>query len=128
VAELPTRLRAALTTAMKARDTAAVTAVRAALAAIDNAGAVAPPGDARPLVDGPIAGAVSGLGAAEATRRDLSDDDIATLVWAEVSDREEAAAGYEQAGHDEHAQRLRQEAAALRAVLAPPLDDRPRRT
>ena len=43
--ELSARLRAALTTAMKARDRSAVTALRAALAAIDNAGAVTPTGD-----------------------------------------------------------------------------------
>ena len=38
---LRSRLRAALTAAMKARDTVAVTALRTTLAAIDNAGAVA---------------------------------------------------------------------------------------
>ena len=65
----------------------------------------------------PIAGAVRGLGAAEATRRNLSDGDIAALVWAEVSERDEAADGYERAGRADHAQRLRDEAAALRQVL-----------
>jgi uncharacterized protein YqeY len=119
--ELPVRLRAALTTAMKARDRAAVTALRAALAAIDNAGAVTPADDSVAPTDGPIAGAVAGLGAAEATRRSLSDEDIRALVWAEVTDREEAAAGYDQAGRDDHAQQLRDEAAALRRVL----DDAP---
>ena len=119
--EILARLRAALKTAMKARDTAAVTAVRAALSAIDNAGAVAPTGEAGPLAEGPIAGAVAGLGAAEATRRSLSDEDIRALVWAEVADREEAAAGYDQAGREDHAQQLRDEAAALRRVL----DDAP---
>jgi uncharacterized protein YqeY len=104
-----------------------VTAVRAALAAIDNAGAVAPTGDAVALSEGepskrtvplgPIAGAVSGLGASEATRRALGDDDVAALVWTEVSEREEAADGYEQAGRDDHAQRLRDEAAALRHIM-----------
>ena len=115
--EILARLRAALKTAMKARDTAAVTAVRAALSAIDNAGAVAPTGEAGPPAEGPIAGAVRGLGAAEATRRNLSDGDIAALVWAEVSERDEAADVYEQAGRADDAQRLRDEAAALRQVL-----------
>src|SRR5262245_41646092 len=115
--DLPVRLRAALTTAMKARDRSAVTALRAALAAIDNAGAVTPAGDAVAPAEGPIAGAVAGRGAAEATRRALGDDDIEALVWTEVTDREEAAAGYDQAGRDDHAQRLRDEAAALRQVL-----------
>jgi uncharacterized protein len=115
--ELSARLRAALTPAMKARDRAAVTALRAALAAIDNAGAVAPTGEAAALSEGPIAGAVHGLGAAEATRRALTDDDIAALVWAEVTEREDAATGYEQAGRDEPAQQLRDEATALRQIL-----------
>jgi uncharacterized protein YqeY len=115
--ELSARLRAALTTAMKARDRAAVTALRAALAAIDNAGAVAPTGEAAALSEGPIAGAVHGLGAAEATRRALTDDGIAALAWAEVTEREDAATGYEQAGRDEHAQQLRDEATALRQIL-----------
>jgi len=117
VQELSARLRAALTTAMKARDRTAVTALRAALAAIDNAGAVTPTRDGVALTEGPIAGAVAGLGAAEATRRALSDDDIVALVWAEVTDREDAATGYDQAGRDDHAQQLRDEAAALRQVL-----------
>ncbi len=115
--ELSARLRATLTTAMKARDRDAVAALRAALAAIDNAGAVAPTVDAHALSEGPIAGAVAGLGAAEATRRELGDDEIAALVWTEVTDREDAAIGYDQAGRDDHAQRLRDEAAALRDVL-----------
>ena len=115
--ELSARLRAALTTAMKARDRSAVTALRAALAAIDNAGAVTVNGDSAAPTEGPIAGAVAGLGAAEATRRALSDDDIVALVWAEVTDREDAATGYDQAGRDDHAQQLRDEAAALREVL-----------
>ena len=119
--DLSTRLRAALTTAMKGRDRAAVTALRAALAAVDNAGAVTRTGDAVAPTEGPIAGAVAGLGAAEATRRAISDDDINALVWAEVTDREEAAAGYDQAGREDHAQQLRDEAAALRRVL----DDAP---
>jgi len=126
--ELPGRLRAALTTAMKARDTVRVTALRAALAAIDNAGAIAPTAAASASSEGPIAGAVAGLGAAEATRRALTDDDVAALVWAEVSEREEAADGYQQAGREDHAHRLRREAAALRAVLGGPLDGRRRQT
>ena len=115
--EIPARLRAALKTAMKARDTAAVTAMRAALSAIDNAGAVAPTGEAGPLAEGPIAGAARGLGASEAERRTLDDDALATLVWAEVTDREDAARGYDDAGRGDHAERLRAEAAALRQVM-----------
>jgi uncharacterized protein len=116
--DLPARLRVALTAAMKARDTVAVTALRAALAAIDNAGAVLPTSDPAPVSDGSIAGAARGLGAAEAERRALDDDALAALVWAEVTDREDAARGYDDAGRGDHAERLRAEAAALRRVIA----------
>ena len=61
-------LRRALTAALKARDAVAVSALRSALAAIENAGAV-DPGHAPPPGSGPIAGAVDGLGAAEVERR-----------------------------------------------------------
>jgi uncharacterized protein YqeY len=118
VDDLPVRLRAALTTAMKARDMVSVTALRAALAAIDNAGAVAPATSPAPVSDGPIAGAARGLGAAEAARRALDDDALAALVWAEVTDREEAADGYEVTGRGDRAERLRAEAAALRRVMS----------
>jgi uncharacterized protein len=116
--DLPTRLRAALTPAMKSRDTAAVTAIRTALAAIDNAGSVVVAGDGPVLADGPIAGAVSGLGAGEVSRRELTADEMAAIVMVEVTEREDAAAGYERSGAADRAAQLRAEAAVLRAVIA----------
>jgi len=108
------RLRRALPTAMKARDSTAVTALRTAVAAIDNAESV----DATLTpTAGPIAGAVSGLGAGEAARRVLSEADMVTLVRAEVDAREADAAECDAAGQTEHAARLRAEAAVLAAVL-----------
>jgi hypothetical protein len=121
---LRARLRLALAEALRARDTIAVSALRSALGAIGNAeavepGAAAPAGSAGPHV----AGAVSGLGAAEVPRRRLSAAQIEQIVRAEAAEREDAAGGYERAGQAGRAGRLRREAQLLLAVLAD--DDRP---
>lgn len=83
------RLRSALTTAMRARDRDALAAYRHALAAIDNAEAVVPPGGI------PSAGAVehaaTGLGAAEVPRRELSDADVRAVVEGEIAEHRHAA-------------------------------------
>jgi uncharacterized protein YqeY len=116
-AELPLeqRLRRALPPAMKARDTAAVSALRTALAAIANAGAVAAP--APPATGGTIAGAHIGLGAGEAARRELSDDQVAAIVRAEIDERLTAAAEYTDHGQADQAARVTAEAAVLAAHL-----------
>jgi uncharacterized protein YqeY len=110
------RLRASLTAAMKRRDAPAVSVLRSALAAIDNAEAV-DPSHAPKASAGPIAGAVRGIGAAEVPRRQLSAHEIAAIVQAEAERREEAAAEYDRLGRAEHAARLRVEAAMLRERL-----------
>ena len=113
---LHTRLRGALPGALKARDRVAVAAIRSALGAIDNAQAVeAPPA---PLAGGVIAGAVTGLGAGEAPRRELSRGEIAAIVRSEVADRRAAAEDYERAGRVDVAARLTAEADVLAAHLA----------
>jgi uncharacterized protein YqeY len=110
------RLHQALREAMRARDKVAASALRSALAALDNAGAV-PPGPV-PAAAGPhFAGAVAGLGAAEAPRRGLAAGEAEQIVRAEIAEREAAAAGYEVAGHGEQGGRLRQEARTLASVL-----------
>jgi uncharacterized protein len=118
---LRSRLRRALPAAMKARDAAAVAALRSALAAIDNAEAI----EGRPAsasasmsTGGVIAGAAPGLGAGEAERLDLSERQIVDIVRAEVADRRSAAAGYERAGQPDRAARLTAEADTLAAHLA----------
>ncbi|WP_278255357.1 GatB/YqeY domain-containing protein [Nocardioides convexus] len=63
------RLRADLTAAMRRRDRAAVSTLRSVLATIANAEAV-PVADTPAATEGPVAGAVVGLGAAEAPRRE----------------------------------------------------------
>ena len=65
------RLHRALRDAMRARDSIAGSALRSALAALDNAGAV-PPDPAPAVASGPhFAGALAGLGAGEVARRSL---------------------------------------------------------
>jgi uncharacterized protein len=115
-APLRDRLRAALPPAMKARDRDAVAALRSALAAIENAEAVAPPPPAR-LQEGVIAGATAGLGSGEAGRVDLSEDEVAAIVRAEVDERRAAAGDYALAGQSERAARPTAEADVLAGHL-----------
>ena len=123
---VPARLRLALAEALRARDTIAVSALRSALGAIGNAEAVEP-GAAAPTGSGSphLAGAVAGLGAAEAPRRRLSAAEVEQIIRAEAGERERAARDYERAGHADRAGRLRREARLLLAVLTD--DDRPGR-
>lgn len=112
---LHARLRRALPPALKARDRAAVAALRSALAAIDNAQAVtAPP---VPRAGGVVAGAVRGLGAGDVPRRGLSTDEVAAIVRSEVDDRRAAAADFERSGRVEAAGRLIAEADVLAVHL-----------
>lgn len=109
------RLRDALVTAMKERDRVAVTVLRSTLAAIDNAEAI----DATAAAGGSSAIEASpvGIGIAEVERRALSEEDIAQIVRAEMTDREAAALEYDRAGRPERAQALRAEAQALSSHL-----------
>ena len=110
------RLRGALPAAMKARDGAAVAALRSALAAIDNAEAVEPAPGRSPGAAGhaDLAGTVAGLGAAEVERRHLQEAEVEQIVQTEVADRRAAADAYERAG------RLRAEADVLSSHLGGP--------
>lgn len=108
------RLRESLPTALKARDTARVVAIRSALSAIDNAEAC----DAVPVATaGPIAGAASGLYAAEAARRVLSERDIRDLIQLEIDGRLSAADEYIANGYHVRASDLRSQAAVLGQTL-----------
>jgi hypothetical protein len=113
------RLHQALRDAMRARDSVAASALRSALAALDNADAV-PAGQGPAAASGPhFAGAVAGLGAGEVPRRGLAVGEAERIVRAEIAEREAAAAGYEGAGHGEQARRLRRGARTLTSVLDP---------
>lgn len=125
--DIRTRLRLALTAALKARDSGTVSALRSALSAIGNAEAVDPgePGSGRPAATGSdhFAGAVpfavpgTGPGAAEAQRRHLTEADVAAIVRAEAAEREAAASQYEHAGHAGQAVGLRHGTRALLDAL-----------
>jgi hypothetical protein len=112
------RLQTALWDALRARDKFAASALRSALAAIDNASAVPaepPPG----VASSPhFAGAAAGLGAGKAHRRGLIAGEAQRIVRAEIAERDTAAADYERAGHADRAGRLRPEAAVLRSAAA----------
>lgn len=90
-----THLRPELLASRKARDTVRTSTLRTVLAAIDNAESrgTEPPGTAVSSAgaDGPIAGAVSGVGSTEAARTVLDDSDIRQLVFAEIAERRTAA-------------------------------------
>jgi uncharacterized protein len=115
------RLRDALRTAMKSRDRIAVTALRSAIAAIDNAEAVDPPASAAGLA---IEHSPVGAGAADVRRRALTAEQVAEIVRGEVAEREAAARDHDRAGRPGDAERLRREAAVLAAYL-PPAGGRP---
>lgn len=111
-----TALREALLRARKFGDHTRVSALRSALAAIDNAET---PADAS--VDTPasatIAGGVAGLGAAEVARRELTDAQIRALLVAEIDERLDAAEAFSAGGHTDRADVLRAEAAVIAAVM-----------
>jgi len=118
------RLQAALRAAMKERDTVAASALRSALAAIANAEAVSLPAgstgqSARPAAQASphFAGAVAGLGAADVSRRDVTEDEATAIAAAEAADRRAAARDYQAAGHADRAGRLRREAQAIESAL-----------
>lgn len=111
---LRSQLRDALPEAMRARDKAAVSALRATLAVLDNAEAV-PPEEA-----GQGGGALEwspAAGATEAARRELSECQIADLVRAEATERLGTAAQLTAPAHTDRAARLRAEAAMLLRFL-----------
>lgn len=113
---LQARLRADLLTARKARDATATAVLRSTLAAVANAEAL-PVAEAALTADGPIAGAAVGVGATEAARRELTDDDVRAIVAAEQSERLTAATDLEAHGAGEKAEQLRAEAELLAAYL-----------
>lgn len=121
-ASMRQRLRAALTTAMKARDQVRVRALRDGLGAIDNAEAidVSEAGGDTPASlqsSGGIAGARAGLGAGDATRRSLTAAQVEDVIRRQIDERLAAADEYARAGAPDRAGQLRDEADVLRAFL-----------
>lgn len=99
MAALKDRLRADLTTALKARDSLRAGTIRMVLAAITNA-------------------EVAGKQAKE-----LTDDDVIGVLTTEAKKRREAAEAFDSGGRPELAQKERDEAAVLADYLPEPLSD-----
>ncbi|MFD4786044.1 hypothetical protein ACFWN1_02965 [Streptomyces sp. NPDC058459] len=103
---------------MRARDKVAVSALRATLAALDNAEAVPVAEAGRrggALEESPV-----GAGATEAARRELSETGVVDIVRAEAAERLDAAAELTAPAHADHVARLRAEAAVLLRFLDGP--------
>jgi hypothetical protein len=110
-------LRRDLTRAMKAREPDAVSALRTAIAAIDNAEAVPPVDDDPVGTSGHIAGARAGLGAAEAARLHLTASQQRGILRDQISGYTAEAEHYDALGQQAAASRLRNQARVLTAYL-----------
>lgn len=118
---LRARMRTDLVTAMKARERDTVSALRTAIAALDNAEAVEVADDphaASRATSEHVAGASVGVGAAETARRTLTADDVRGVLRAQIAERTTEADQYEALGQADAAARLRREADALRPYLS----------
>ncbi|MGW7255003.1 hypothetical protein [Streptomyces sp. NPDC054834] len=100
---------------MRARDKAAVSALRATLAALDNAEAV--PVDEAGMRGLALEQSPVGVGATEVARRELSERRVADIVRAEATERLEAAARLTAPAHTDRVARLRAEADVLLRFL-----------
>jgi uncharacterized protein YqeY len=108
-------MRQALPAAIRARDKPAVSALRATLAALDNAEAV-PVGEVG--TRGPaIEQSPVGAGTTEAARCELSERRVAEIVRAEATERLDVAARLTAPAHADRVARLREEAAVLLRFL-----------
>lgn len=105
------RLRADLTTAMKARNPAEVQLLRALVAAIDNA--EAPPAEGQPAESGFGFAAAS----SEVQRLILGSADVQQVLRFEIGERERAAAELDGLGKQDHAASLRAQARLARRYL-----------
>ena len=94
------QMRADLLRARKARDKTTEVALKRALAAFDNAGAVAHTPDA-----------------VEVPRRELSHDDLVGIIRGEIAEADAAAQQYDAGGQPDAAEKLRAESAVLAAYL-----------
>ncbi|MFS4091561.1 hypothetical protein [Streptomyces sp. AF1A] len=100
---------------MRARDKAAVSALRATLATLDNAEAV--PVDEAALRGLALEQSPLGVGTTEAARHELAESRVVAIVRAEATERLEAAAQLTAPAHADRVARLRAEAAVLLRLL-----------
>jgi uncharacterized protein YqeY len=114
--DLPSRMRADLTAALRERDRDTARVLRTALSAIANAEAQPAADGDEPLRlqgDGPIAGASDGLGSADVARRELTTDDVRAVVRSERDECLASAADLEARGATDAAAALRADAEVL---------------
>lgn len=110
------RLTSALRQAMRERDAAVISAIRSALAAIHNAEAVAAPTPASSTSEH-VAGAVVGVGAAEAQRAELDEAGRRALVTREADELRAHAEQLRAHGREAQATSAELGAAALMNLL-----------
>jgi uncharacterized protein len=111
--DIRTAMRRDLVVALKARDTSTVTALRTAIAAVDNAEAVDTSAMPATTQDGPVAGATAGLGSSEVARRVLTAADRQSVVHALIAEYLDEADRYESRNQHESAEVLRRQAGVL---------------
>jgi hypothetical protein len=120
---LRARLRSDLRAAMKAQRQDEMAALRTLIAAIDNAEAVedaaSPSRSPSPSSGAHVAGAVPGLGAADATRRSLSERDLQRIIESELWERDAQAERLTLLGRSGDASRLRLEAEVIARYRTP---------
>lgn len=116
-AALRSALRTDLVTAMKAREAEVVSALRSAIAAIDNAEAIEVEDATLVASSDHVAGASVGAGSSEAERRVLTLDDIRAVLRAEIEGRIADADQYDAHNRSDAADQLRREAATLTTYL-----------
>jgi uncharacterized protein YqeY len=100
---------------MKARDSDAVAALRTAIAAMDNAEAVAAPDTSPPAGSAHVAGARSGAGSTEAARRQLDTSQLRAVLHDLITEYAREADRYDALGQADAAQRFRRQARLLAA-------------
>jgi hypothetical protein len=116
---LRTRLRGDLRAAMKAQRRDEMAALRALIAAIDNAESVEDASSPPLSSSAHVAGAVQGLGAADAARRSLSEHDLQRIIEAELWERDAQAERLTLLGRSDDASRLRVEADVIARYQTP---------
>jgi hypothetical protein len=116
---LRARLRRDLRAAMKAQRRDEMAALRTLIAAIDNAEAVEDAASPSPPSSAHVAGAVPGVGAADAARRMLSERDLQRIIEAELWERDAQAERLTLLGRSDDASRLRVEADVIARYQTP---------
>ncbi len=117
VITLRARLRADLKQAMLAREADVTATLRSALAALDNAEAVAVSDAPATATSEHVAGTLVGLGVGEISRRQLSLGDAHAVLAAEIAERQDGADELDRAGRANDAARLRRQAATLQRYV-----------